>query len=329
MAGKDRGSNIAGPLASGMGAAALVILTVVVAVFLGSREGSLLTERTATDTASPPAPTATPSPTATATATAAPTASASPTPALSPTAACPPPAGWTAYVVQPGETLTALAWRFWTTEYALMQANCLSSRLLQAGQILYVPNVTPRPPCGRPPGWVPYVVRRGDTLYSLAARYGITVAALKQANCLQGDTIVVGATLWVPYYQPQPTRRPTATRPPATATPTLTPTPLITASATVEPTVSVEPTETATGAPPTETATPGGPSATPTLTSEPGGTPTETAPPTESPIPPTETPAPTDTPLPPTATQPPTDTPLPPTATPPPTETPIPPTATP
>ncbi len=65
-----------------------------------------------------------------------------PTTALSDT--CPPPAGWEAHAIEPGETLFAfvlgagLAGATITTD-DLRRANCLTSDLLQIGQVLYLP----------------------------------------------------------------------------------------------------------------------------------------------------------------------------------------------
>ncbi len=44
----------------------------------------------------------------------------------------------------------------------------------------------------------PYVVQQGDTLFSLARRYGVTVEAIQQANNLTGDGIYVGQQLIIP-----------------------------------------------------------------------------------------------------------------------------------
>ncbi len=44
---------------------------------------------------------------------------------------------------------------------------------------------------------VTYVVKKGDTLWSIAQRFGTTVANLQQMNGLRGDTIKVGQTLQV------------------------------------------------------------------------------------------------------------------------------------
>ena len=43
-----------------------------------------------------------------------------------------------------------------------------------------------------------YVVQSGDTLYEIANRFGTTVSALKSANNLTSDTILVGQVLNIP-----------------------------------------------------------------------------------------------------------------------------------
>ena len=41
-------------------------------------------------------------------------------------------------------------------------------------------------------------VRAGDTLYSLARRYGVSLGALRAANGIQDDRILVGQALILP-----------------------------------------------------------------------------------------------------------------------------------
>lgn len=63
------------------------------------------------------------------------------------------------------------------------------------------PTVTPTPvasACPPLPGWVPIVVRRGETLRLLARRYGVQPAQLRQANCLPDNRIRPGQELFVP-----------------------------------------------------------------------------------------------------------------------------------
>lgn len=43
-----------------------------------------------------------------------------------------------------------------------------------------------------------YVVKSGDTLIHIAKAHGVTVSALKSANDLANDKIVVGAKLKIP-----------------------------------------------------------------------------------------------------------------------------------
>jgi hypothetical protein len=63
-------------------------------------------------------------------------------------AGCVPPYGWWLRLVQPGDTLSALAYRTNTHIEALARANCLSSYRLAVGQPLYLPQppAKPRPP---------------------------------------------------------------------------------------------------------------------------------------------------------------------------------------
>lgn len=155
--------------------------------------------------------------------------SPSPSPIAPSPASCPPPAGWVPLVVQSGQTLEALAQAYHTSVQMLMQANCLLSQTLVPGAVLYVPPAptATRPPCGPPRDWIPYTVQPGDTLYSLAKYYGVTVAQLQQANCLGDSTLIVaGQVIYVPNMPTRtPSPGPTVTPMPPLFTPTETPTP--------------------------------------------------------------------------------------------------------
>jgi LysM repeat protein len=179
---------------------------------------------------------------------------------------CPPPFGWSAYLVQAGDTIDSLASVYNTTTANIIQANCLMSTTLLPGSILYLPpapTVTPIP-CGPPPGWIQtYIVQPGDTLYRIGQLYNVTVQQLQIANCLRNTTIIhVGQKLYVPPWAPKtatPTITLTAT---GTGSPTDTFTDTPTTVSTDTPTNTAVPSDTPTLLP-TETPTPVIPSNTP------------------------------------------------------------------
>lgn len=58
---------------------------------------------------------------------------------------------------------------------------------------------TPVSGCVPPAGWVEYVVRPGDSLFRLGQRYGATIGALQQGNCMGNVRVIyVGQRLFVP-----------------------------------------------------------------------------------------------------------------------------------
>jgi len=50
----------------------------------------------------------------------------------------------------------------------------------------------------QPEGWVAYTVKSGDNLTFLATRGNTTTSEIAEVNCLESDTIVIGAELFVP-----------------------------------------------------------------------------------------------------------------------------------
>lgn len=106
------------------------------------------------------------------------------------------------HVVQRGDTLYSIARRYGTTVQAIMSANGLSNRnFIWVGQRLTIPGTSGGGSSsggGTATGGA-YVVRRGDTLYSIARRYGTSVQAIMNANGLRnGNFIWVGQRLTIP-----------------------------------------------------------------------------------------------------------------------------------
>ena len=97
------------------------------------------------------------------------------------------------YVVQKGDSLYSIANKLGTTVAELKKENNLTSNTLQIGQVLRIPtkeiyeeeeNI--------------YVVKKGDTLYSIATANNTTVDELKRINNLTSNILSTGQLLKIP-----------------------------------------------------------------------------------------------------------------------------------
>ena len=151
-----------------------------------------------------PAPTATPLPTITPIPTATPYSGAE-------------TSGTITYIVQAGDMLSAIAAAYNTTVAAIAQLNGITNpSRIYVGQALQIPSAdggaqaqsvqaqtaptsvptpTPLPTSAR----VAYTVQSGDTLYSIAGYYGVSIVELAQLNGLvDSDQLSVGQVLLIP-----------------------------------------------------------------------------------------------------------------------------------
>ncbi len=106
----------------------------------------------------------------------------------------------TEYTVQSGDSLYSIAKKYNVTVDQIKEKNNLTSNLLSIGQKLIIPTgeaiiEEPEEPSL---GGVNYVVQKGDNLYSIANKYGITVDQLKTANNLTSNTLQIGQILLIP-----------------------------------------------------------------------------------------------------------------------------------
>jgi membrane-bound lytic murein transglycosylase D len=113
----------------------------------------------------------------------------------------PPELTYARYRVRRGDVLSTIARRHGTTVTAIMQANRLSSRhRIREGQHLKIPvrgGASPRAiaQVRSKTGSSTHIVRRGDSLWKLASRYGTTVDRIKRDNGLHGEVLSVGQRL--------------------------------------------------------------------------------------------------------------------------------------
>lgn len=99
----------------------------------------------------------------------------------------------TSYVVKSGDTLWSIAKKFGVTVDELKEKNNLASNALSINQVLLIPT---EDEVSVPEGDY-YTVKKGDTLYGIANKYGLTVDELKALNNLSSNLLSVGQKLLV------------------------------------------------------------------------------------------------------------------------------------
>lgn len=100
--------------------------------------------------------------------------------------------GATYYTVQAGDTLYGIAGKYGLTVDQLKNMNQLSSNQLSIGQQLLVKEGVTTSEGGEY-----YIVKSGDTLYSIAKKYGLTIDELKNMNHLTSNTLSIHQQLLV------------------------------------------------------------------------------------------------------------------------------------
>ena len=99
------------------------------------------------------------------------------------------------YVVQVGDNLYNISRKYNTSIEAIKKLNNLSNNNLSIGQQLLIP--TAESSNGSQSG-ITYTVQRGDSLYSIARRYGVTVNDITRLNNLAGTSLSIGQELLIP-----------------------------------------------------------------------------------------------------------------------------------
>lgn len=185
-----------------LGGFAVVILTAAVLLGLNLSSGT-----------GQPLPTLTITPTFTAS----PTSTITPTPTLTPPPLpTPTPIPPQSYTIQQGDTLLSIALEFDLTVNELQAFNNIASDIIVPGQSLLIPPPTPTPgptptldPSQPTPTFSPLImhtVQRGETLSTLAERYGVSMNDIRVTSGMAPDaeSIRTGEVLQIPQYTPTP-----------------------------------------------------------------------------------------------------------------------------
>lgn len=104
------------------------------------------------------------------------------------------------YTVKKGDSLWKIANDFGVSVNSIIEANNLSGTTLSIGQQLIIPGPTTSPTPTPPEDDTTqlYVVKSGDSLWSIARQFNTTVAEIRRANNLTSDTLRVGQLLRIP-----------------------------------------------------------------------------------------------------------------------------------
>jgi len=98
------------------------------------------------------------------------------------------------YIVKSGDSLWSIAKKYGVTVDELKSANNLTSNLLNVGQRLKIPSTVEE----ETTEYTNYTVKSGDTLYSIAKQYDLTMQELISFNNLNSTLLSIGQTLRIP-----------------------------------------------------------------------------------------------------------------------------------
>ncbi|MBK6932861.1 MAG: LysM peptidoglycan-binding domain-containing protein [Saprospirales bacterium] len=136
------------------------------------------------------------------------------------------------YKVVKGDTLFGISKKFGMTVADLKALNGLKGNALSIGQVLKVqveqsPSTPPAPPpktTGSTSAVTTYKVVKGDTLYSIGRKFGVSADSIKQTNKLKTSTLKIGQVLKIPGSAPvQPLPDPVVVPPPIVTPPVVSP----------------------------------------------------------------------------------------------------------
>lgn len=98
------------------------------------------------------------------------------------------------YIVKSGDTLYSIASKYGISVNTLKNYNNLTTNVLNIGQKLNIPVTSEQPSSN----YLDYVVKKGDSLYSIASKYNTNVSDIMKINNLNTSLLNIGMVLKIP-----------------------------------------------------------------------------------------------------------------------------------
>ncbi len=98
------------------------------------------------------------------------------------------------YTVQKGDSLYSISKKYNTTIDKIKNTNNLTNNALSIGQVLKIPSNSEEESTTT----TNYIVKSGDSLYSIAKKYNTSIDKIKQLNNLNSNLLSIGQTLKIP-----------------------------------------------------------------------------------------------------------------------------------
>ena len=99
------------------------------------------------------------------------------------------------YTVKSGDTLYKIATKYNTTAQKIIDLNYLKSTTITPGQVLRIPETYTKEEDMYLPNYTNYIVKKGDTLYSIAKANNVSVDTLIKDNSITNNNISIGQIL--------------------------------------------------------------------------------------------------------------------------------------
>lgn len=99
------------------------------------------------------------------------------------------------YTVKKGDSLYSIAKVYNTTVDEIKKINNLTSNILSIGQVLRIPEMYTKEEDMFLPEYINYVVKKGDTLYSIARNNNIDIDTIMKDNGLSNNNLKIGFVL--------------------------------------------------------------------------------------------------------------------------------------